>query len=80
MIANELEVEPKIQTVPVWMIKILGLFIPVMKEFPEMMYQYEQDYKFDSTKFEKRFGISATAPEDGIKILIENLKTQNPGR
>jgi hypothetical protein len=51
-----------------------------MKEFPEMIYQYEQDYIFDSTKFEKRFGIVATAPKDGIRILIENLKTQNASR
>jgi len=80
LIANELEVEAKIQVIPLWMIKILGLFIPVMKEFPEMIYQYEQDYFFDSTKFEERFGMSATAPKDGIKILIENLKTQNASR
>jgi nucleoside-diphosphate-sugar epimerase len=74
LIANELKVEAKIQTLPVWMIHILGLFIPVMKEFPEMLYQYEQDYFFDSTKFEKRFNITATAPKDGIRVLIENLK------
>lgn len=80
LIANELNVDAKIQTVPVWLIKILGLFIPIMKEFPEMIYQYEQDYVFDSTKFEKRFGIVATAPKDGIRILIENLKTQNASR
>jgi len=80
LVANELKVEVKIQTVPVWLIKILGLFIPIMKEFPEMIYQYEQDYLFDSTKFEKRFAITATAPKDGIRILIENLKTQNAGR
>lgn len=80
LIANELKVEAKIQTIPVWMIKILGIFIPVMKEFPEMIYQNDQDYFFDSTKFEKRFGMSATAPKDGIKILIENLKTQNASR
>jgi len=80
LIANELKEEAKIQTIPVWIIKILGLFIPIMKEFPEMIYQYEQDYIFDSTKFEKRFGIVATAPKDGIRILIENLKTQNASR
>ncbi len=80
LIADELKVEAKIQTIPVWMIKILGLFIPVMKEFPEMIYQYEQDYVFDSTKFEHRFGMSATSPKDGIKILIEALKTQNASR
>ncbi len=80
LIANELKVEAKIQTVPVWMIKILGLFIPIMKEFPEMIYQNEQDYIFDSSKFEKRFGIMATTPKEGIRILIESLKTQNANR
>ncbi|MBU4539189.1 MAG: NAD-dependent epimerase/dehydratase family protein [Weeksellaceae bacterium] len=74
LVADELKVEAKIQTVPVWLIRILGLFMPVMKELPEMNYQYEQDYIFDSSKFEKRFGITATAPEYGIRMLIENLK------
>ena len=77
LIANEMKVEAKIQTVPVWLIKILGWFIPIMREFPEMIYQYEQDYIFDSTKFEKRFGITATTPKEGIRLLLENLKTQN---
>ncbi len=80
LIADEIRVEAKIQTLPVWLIKILGLFIPVMREFPEMIYQNEQDFIFDSTKFEKRFGITSTAPKDGIRILIENFKTQNASR
>lgn len=62
------------------MIKILVLFIPVMKEFPEMIYQYDQDYFFDSTKFENRFGVIATSPEEGIRILIESLKTKDLNR
>ncbi|MCF8373249.1 MAG: NAD-dependent epimerase/dehydratase family protein [Bacteroidales bacterium] len=77
LIADELKVEAKIQSVPTWMLHILGLFIPVMKEFPEMMYQYDQDYIFDSSKFEKKFGIEATAPTDGIRNLIENLKKES---
>lgn len=80
LIAEELKVQPRIQSVPVWMIRILGLFVPVMKEFPEMLYQNEQDYIFDSSKFEQRFGFEATAPEEGIKKLIEALKAQNAGR
>lgn len=80
LIANELKVEAKIQPIPLWMIKMLGLFIPVMKEFPEMMYQYDQDYVFDSTKFEKRFGIGATSPAIGVRILIESLKTKKASR
>ena len=73
LIAKELSVEPKVQPVPVWMIKMLGLFMPIMREFPEMMYQYEQDYIFDSTKFEKRFNIVATTPKEGIRTVIDAL-------
>lgn len=40
LVADELKVPAKIQTLPVWLIKILGLFVPIMKEFPEMNYQY----------------------------------------
>ena len=79
LVADELKIEAKIQTIPVWMIHVLGLFIPVMREFPEMVYQYEQDYFFDSSKFEQRFNIAATTPKDGIRLLIENLKTKIAG-
>jgi nucleoside-diphosphate-sugar epimerase len=74
LIARELNTEPKIQKVPPFMIHLLGLFVPIMKEFPEMLYQYEQDYVFDSSKFEKRFGILATSPNEGVKKLVESLK------
>jgi nucleoside-diphosphate-sugar epimerase len=74
LIAECLKAEPRIQSVPAWMLHILGLFMPIMKEFPEMLYQYNQDYIFDSSKFEERFGIHATAPEDGIRNLIQSLK------
>ncbi len=74
LFAQEMNVKPKIQAVPTWMIHILGLFIPVMREFPEMMYQYEQDYIFDSSKYENRFGAFATAPSAGVKAMVESLR------
>ena len=57
--------------VPEWMIKALGLFAPIMTEFPEMLYQYEQDYIFDNSKFEKRFGI--TVPPRITVFRYQNL-------
>jgi len=74
LIAKELNTEAKVQKVPGWMINALGLFVPIMREFPEMMYQFEQDYIFDSSKFEKRFGITATSPAEGIKKMVAGLK------
>ena len=76
LIAKELKVDPRLQPVPVWLMKILGLFVPIMREFPEMMYQYEQDYIFDSTKIEKQFGLTATSPAKGIELTIKALKKQ----
>jgi len=70
MIAKEMKVNPGIQQVPAWMVRMLGLFVPVMREFPEMIYQNEEDYIFDSSKFEKRFGWGATAALEGIRITL----------
>jgi nucleoside-diphosphate-sugar epimerase len=72
-VAREMQVESRIQAVPRWMIKALGLFIPIMREFPEMLYQNEQDYGFDSSKFERRFGWGATDPETGVHEFIRSL-------
>jgi nucleoside-diphosphate-sugar epimerase len=67
---KEMNVNKSISVMPMWLIKIVGLFVPFMKEMPEMMYQYDQDYFFDSTKFEKRFKMTPTSYKDGIKRTI----------
>jgi nucleoside-diphosphate-sugar epimerase len=65
--ASELMNRPnKIQALPKFGVQLLGLFVPVLKEFVEMMYQYENDYIFDSTKFEKAFNLQATEYKVGI--------------
>lgn len=74
LIATELSVAPKVQPVPRWMVQLIGLFMPIMREFPEMLYQYEQDYIFDSTKFEQHFGITATPAKEGIRRTVESLR------
>jgi nucleoside-diphosphate-sugar epimerase len=52
-------------------VSMVGIFSPILHEFVEMMYQFENDYVFDSTKFEKAFNTNATAYRDGI---AETLK------
>lgn len=74
LIANEINAEPKILTIPKWVLRVMGLFNPVIKEFPEMLYQNEMDYVFDSSKFEKAFGLVATTPKEGVKIMMDYLK------
>ena len=71
-IACEIAHRPyKIQALPKWGVRLLGLFVPVLSEFTEMMYQYENDYIFDSGKFEKQFGMTATDYKTGISATLQ---------
>jgi nucleoside-diphosphate-sugar epimerase len=74
LFARDLNVKSRISVMPMWLIKILGLFIPVMKEMPEMMYQNDRDYFFDSSKFEKRFKFIPTSYQQGVRITVESGK------
>ena len=51
-------------------VRILGLFVPVLREFIEMMYQFENDYIFDSSKAEKFMGMDATSYQKGIAATM----------
>lgn len=70
-IADELAVKPRYLQAPKFMVRILGLFIPIMREILEMMYQYDRDYVFNSNKFNKRFDIKATPYLDGISHIVK---------
>lgn len=68
--AKELDVEPKTMVASKLIIKILGLFNPIMKELMEMLYQYDRDYDFDSSKFETVFKVKPTLIKEGIKQIV----------
>ena len=70
-IAKELNVQPGFLTVSKFMARMIGLFVPIMRETVEMMYQYDRDYVFDSSKIEKRFGVIPTPYREGIKNIID---------
>jgi hypothetical protein len=53
---------------------MVGMFIPVVKESIEMLYQNEHDYLFDSTKFEKTFNFTPTSYQDGISATVKSIK------
>jgi nucleoside-diphosphate-sugar epimerase len=52
-----------------WMVRMAGLFDPIARESIEMLYQYEQEYLFDSTDFEQSFPFKTTRYAEGIKAM-----------
>jgi len=69
--AKYMNAKAKVQVLPKWLISIVGLFVPIMKEMNEMLYQNEFPYEFDSSKFEKAFQFKPTSYEEGIRQTAE---------
>jgi nucleoside-diphosphate-sugar epimerase len=76
--AKQFNVPPKFSAVGDFMLSILGIFIPIMRELKEMSYQTNFDYVFSSEKFERVFGLKPTTYAEGIKetadFLFEKIK------
>ncbi len=72
--ANEFNKPPKYTVLPKFVLKSMGLFNKILKEMNEMLYQYDSDYLFDSSKFEKRFNFKPIGYEEGIKETAKWMK------
>lgn len=70
-VAFELAGKPyKLQVAPGWMLSLMGLFVPLLRENKEMMYQFERDYRFDSSKVERALNVQATGYREGIQQIL----------
>lgn len=66
--------KPSFMLLSPFMLSLLGLFSRQLKELVEMQYQNNQDYFFDSEKFNKAFQFIPTTYEDGIRQTLEYAK------
>ena len=70
MFAEEAGVEPKMSSMGRFMMWVGGFFIPEAKETVEMMYEFDQPFIVDSSKFEKVFGAIATPMNEAITETV----------
>ena len=64
----------KVQALPGWGQWAIGWFVPFMKEMYEMNYQYDRDYFFDSSKFNKRFNYTPISNKTAVQQTVAALK------
>jgi nucleoside-diphosphate-sugar epimerase len=76
MAADIFSTKPKFMKVNKLMLQVLGLFDKVTNGAVEMYYQYDHDYIFNSTKFEKAFNVKPTTYQQGIMHLSQTLFKQ----
>ena len=72
--AQALGVKLKISVLPLWLIPILGLASPMMREMSEMRFQLDRPYAVDWQKFGKRFWSDATPFEVGAPATALSFK------
>jgi len=68
----------KTATVPKAMLQMIGLFNKPAGELVEMLYEFEQPFRMDSSKFETAFGIAATPLDDAIEATVAWYRDNPP--
>lgn len=61
----------RISVIPGFFIQLAGLFNPVMRELPEMLYQKTEPYVVSGARFERQFSFTPTSLEQGIRETLE---------
>lgn len=75
LFARQVNVEPRYSVLPAWMLGALGLFVPILKESKEMLYQYDRNYVFDSTKFERHFDMKPSSPLHAVRAIVNGMSS-----
>jgi len=68
--------EPKIKVALKFMLSLMGLFNPMMLELKEMMYEWENDYIVDHSKFVQHFDFTPTPHEEAIRTTLDWFKSK----
>ena len=69
--------KPKLRVARKWMVWLMGLFSPVMKEFVEMMYLHETPVNLSDAKLERLLGpLRRTSYAEGIRKTLDRMKAK----
>jgi nucleoside-diphosphate-sugar epimerase len=68
----------KVSGIPNALLKVGGLFSPLFRELPEMLYQFDRPFIVDSSLFTSTFGLNAT-PLDEVLTATVNWYRGRPG-
>ncbi len=67
----------KIQAMPKPLLKLLSFFNPMMRELDEMLYEFDEPFIVDDSKFTAAFGLAPTPWPEAIRATVDWFR-QNP--
>jgi nucleoside-diphosphate-sugar epimerase len=69
---------PKVGAIPGWLLRIMGLFAPEMREVAEMLYQFDRPFVMDSRASEASLGLHPTPLPEAAAATVAWWGTQAP--
>jgi nucleoside-diphosphate-sugar epimerase len=78
MIFEEVGKPARIQAAPKIVLRVMGLFNPGMREMIEMLYEFEEPFVVDHSKFEGAFGVHATPLKEAIGETVRWYRSKHP--
>jgi nucleoside-diphosphate-sugar epimerase len=56
--------------VPAWAVKAVGLFVPLLREISEMLYQWDEPFVINDRRFRERFRQEPTDPNEAAATTV----------
>ena len=78
MIFEEVGKPARIQAAPKILLRAMGVFNPGMRELIEMLYEFEEPFVVDHSKFEQAFGEQATPLKEAIGETVRWYRSKRP--
>jgi nucleoside-diphosphate-sugar epimerase len=78
MIFEEVGKPARVQVAPKILLRAMGLFNPGIRETIEMLYEFEEPFVVDHSKFEQAFGEQATPLREAIQRTVRWYREQRP--
>ena len=68
---EEGQLPPRMSSVPDLLVRMLGLFNLLLREVAEMLYEFNEPFVVDSSKFVQAFGDIATSHQEAVRQTLE---------
>jgi nucleoside-diphosphate-sugar epimerase len=68
----------KVISIPSWLLPVMGVAVPFVREYAEMRFTWNRPYHVDATKFSRRFWSDATPFEVGIPQTARAFRAAIP--
>jgi nucleoside-diphosphate-sugar epimerase len=70
LVAHEAGHPVGIRSVPKLALRLLGLVNPMLRELPEMAYEFDQPFILDTSKYESAFGAAGTPLKTAVAATV----------